>query len=637
MQRSAPAAAARAERRAVGGGGIPSLRTSTRPRSRAAAGRSRQLRSRAPPFSLTVAVVARCGSDSVASDVVERLERGFNQGAGAARRGVDRSRLAGARRTRDRRRRGPQESAREAMKVANSSASPTRDAREGHRRAARTAGELRALRRRGRRRAHRHRPLPLPPGPARRVGKRARGGAAARRRRPVPSRLGAPAPGLHRRSARRPRGGARALPRRRRFVGQLVDHRRQGQGLPRARLPWIRAGWLAARPARARHGRDRLRRCGDVPRAAPRARCGAFARSTGSLTARWLERALARGRSVDARRRARGQDVCAQLRACGSCTPGRDQLQIFVTRRCSGASTEGTRHVIAACRRRDRPLVARRPWSRSGTPPAADATRSRPTTALSSLRLHDDQARGGRAALAAQGEPDVVASIPGAIFGPGARSEHLSSSCASSPAAPMPFAPPGALSVVGIDDVVDGILLALVRRARPAPSAHRTGVRVARRVPSRGERAGVRLPRHRAARAVVGAAAARPSTPAPLDLFTPTALRMLAANFRFDSSRARSDMAPAAVRQCCAAIAWLRAGEAVRLTPAGSSLRRRRRCRRAAALALIRYRAAAGHAEQGDGHGEGDAGDDRNQPEDHAQTEEHAGQRQQEYPYARPR
>ena len=156
---------------------------------------------------------------------------------------------------------------------------------------------------------------------------------------------------------------------------------------------------------------------------------------------------------------------------------------------------------------------------------------------------------------------------PGAIFGTGARGPNtLKFLRKLASGMPMPFVPPGALSVVGVDDVVDGILLALERGVRGrryllTESAYES-LDLFRLAASE---LGVRAPRRTAPRALWSALefGARAIDPiAPLDLFTPTAIRMLGANFRFDSSRARRELgwSPRPFLEVLrGTIAWLRA------------------------------------------------------------------------------
>jgi len=233
-------------------------------------------------------------------------------------------------------------------------------------------------------------------------------------------------------------------------------------------------------------------------------------------------------------------------------------------------NVEGTRHVVDACRRNDvgRLLhvssVVAVGVARGGETLDEDAE-------FNGAPLRCDYTDTKRAAeelaLSASGELDVVAVNPGAIFGTGARGPNtLKFLRKLGSGMPMPFVPPGALSVVGVEDVVLGIVLALERGARGRRylltesayesldlfqlAAHELGVRPPRRTAPRGLWAVLEL----------GSRAVDPF--APLEMFTPTAIRMLGANFRFDSSRARRELGWSPrpfVEVLRATIAWLRA------------------------------------------------------------------------------
>jgi dihydroflavonol-4-reductase len=233
-------------------------------------------------------------------------------------------------------------------------------------------------------------------------------------------------------------------------------------------------------------------------------------------------------------------------------------------------NVEGTRNVVAACRRQ--PIgrllhvssVVAVGYARGAETLDEDAP-------YNGDELRCDYTTTKRAAeeiaLGAAGELDVVAVNPGAIFGAGARGPNTVKFLRKlAGGMPMPLVPPGALSVVGIDDVVLGIVLALERGVRGqryllTESAHES-LDVFRL--ACGE-LGVRAPRFTAPRPLWSAVelASRPiDLVAPLDLFTPTALRMLGANFRFDSSRARRELGWSPrpfVEVLRATIAWLRA------------------------------------------------------------------------------
>ncbi|MCC7014739.1 MAG: NAD-dependent epimerase/dehydratase family protein [Planctomycetes bacterium] len=150
-------------------------------------------------------------------------------------------------------------------------------------------------------------------------------------------------------------------------------------------------------------------------------------------------------------------------------------------------------------------------------------------------------------ALGAAGELDLVVVNPGAIFGGGARGPNTLKFLRQIAHGPrLPYVPPGSLSVVGVEDVVAGCLLALERGARGrryllTESVWRSidSFRVAAEV------LGVPPPRWPAPRALwraVGLGSALVDIVAPPKLLTPTAVRMLGAHFRFDARRARAEL-----------------------------------------------------------------------------------------------
>jgi dihydroflavonol-4-reductase len=230
----------------------------------------------------------------------------------------------------------------------------------------------------------------------------------------------------------------------------------------------------------------------------------------------------------------------------------------------------GTRHVIDACRTHPVGRVLH-----VSSVVAVGAARGGETldedAEFDGARLHSDYTDTKRAAeeiaLGAAGELDVVAVNPGAIFGTGARGPNtLKFLRKLARGMPMPFVPPGALSVVGVDDVVDGIVLALERGARG-----RRYLLTERAYESldlfqlAARELGVRAPCRTAPRGVwnaleLGARAVDPFV--QLELFTPTAMRMLGANFRFGSDRARRELGwrpRPFVEVLRGTIAWLRA------------------------------------------------------------------------------
>ncbi len=150
-------------------------------------------------------------------------------------------------------------------------------------------------------------------------------------------------------------------------------------------------------------------------------------------------------------------------------------------------------------------------------------------------------------ALQSAGELDVVVVSPGAVFGPNARKGNSLRFLRRIARGRLgPFAPPGSLSVVGVEDVADGSILALERglcgrRYLLVESVH-SGVELCARA---AEALGARGPRWSAPSALwraLALGAASIDRWRDLDLLTPESLRMLEAHFRFRADRARSEL-----------------------------------------------------------------------------------------------
>lgn len=150
-------------------------------------------------------------------------------------------------------------------------------------------------------------------------------------------------------------------------------------------------------------------------------------------------------------------------------------------------------------------------------------------------------------ALAVSGQLDVVVVNPGAIFGPApSGSNTLLFLKRVAEGGIGPVAPPGSVGVVGVADVVEGILLALRRGVRgrryllsESNLTHRELLELASSV------MGARPPRVTAPalswRALAGLAGVWDRL-RPLAEITPQSLRMIGAHFRFDASRAREEL-----------------------------------------------------------------------------------------------
>ncbi len=149
--------------------------------------------------------------------------------------------------------------------------------------------------------------------------------------------------------------------------------------------------------------------------------------------------------------------------------------------------------------------------------------------------------------LARRAELDVVVVNPGAIFGAALEPSNTTRflrSVASSRI--VPPSPPGSLSVVGVEDVAEGIALGLERGARGrryllTESNWRVGELFALVLNALGRRARtIRVPRP-IWRGVVGFARAIDRL-RPFEVAAPEALHLLGEHYRFDSRRAREEL-----------------------------------------------------------------------------------------------
>lgn len=169
--------------------------------------------------------------------------------------------------------------------------------------------------------------------------------------------------------------------------------------------------------------------------------------------------------------------------------------------------------------------------------------------------------------LEAAAERDVVVVNPAAIFGPGSRSANTTRFLQRFAAGALgPFAPPGSLSVVGVEDVAEGIRLALLRGARgrryllaescwTLRELFDLAAQVFERRPPRGT---VPLPLWRLGVAGAGLV----DRLRALELTTPQSLRLLGVHYRGDATRARRELGwePEPFRSVLArTVAWMRA------------------------------------------------------------------------------
>lgn len=213
-------------------------------------------------------------------------------------------------------------------------------------------------------------------------------------------------------------------------------------------------------------------------------------------------------------------------------------------------NVEGTRHVLEACRAVgvERLLHVSSVVAVGPAPPGAVQNEDSP---YREAGLACDYMRTKRAAedlvVGAAGALDVVVVNPGAIFGAGARGPNTLRFLRQLARGKLgPFSPPGALSVVGVQDVAEGCLLALERGRRGRRYLLTESWLESRALFDLAARTlGVQAPRWQAPRAVWGGLAvscALLDRVWPLELAAPQALRMLGARWAMDSSRARAEL-----------------------------------------------------------------------------------------------
>ncbi len=173
------------------------------------------------------------------------------------------------------------------------------------------------------------------------------------------------------------------------------------------------------------------------------------------------------------------------------------------------------------------------------------------TAAYDNSRLRVDYVDTKREAeelvLAAAGDLDVVVVNPGVIFGPVDRvSNTVRFIREMAIGRPPPLAPPGSVSVVGVEDAARGTLLALESGRRGARyllveshmSTHDLLNEIARAL-------AVEPIRRRASRAVwraIELSARAFDRVRPLEVLPPQALRALGVELRFDSARAKREL-----------------------------------------------------------------------------------------------
>jgi dihydroflavonol-4-reductase len=141
---------------------------------------------------------------------------------------------------------------------------------------------------------------------------------------------------------------------------------------------------------------------------------------------------------------------------------------------------------------------------------------------------------------------DVVVVNPGAIFGPAERESNTVRFLRKLQAGRMPLAPPGALSVVGVEDVARGCILALARGQRGRRYLLVESVHACDALFEMAARAlGGRPPLATVPRVLWPAVVASIrllDAVVPQELVTPQSLKMLGLRFAFSAARARSEL-----------------------------------------------------------------------------------------------
>ena len=149
-------------------------------------------------------------------------------------------------------------------------------------------------------------------------------------------------------------------------------------------------------------------------------------------------------------------------------------------------------------------------------------------------------------AMAASGGLEVVVVNPSAIFGLAGPRSNSAFFLRRAAAGAVRVAPPGTVGVVGVEDVADGTLAALLRgRAGQRYLLSECSLRLSALLDLVAAECGVSGPRvvvPGPAWALLGAGARVADLARPLDRLTPQSVRMLGAHFRIRAERAREDL-----------------------------------------------------------------------------------------------
>ena len=141
---------------------------------------------------------------------------------------------------------------------------------------------------------------------------------------------------------------------------------------------------------------------------------------------------------------------------------------------------------------------------------------------------------------------DTVVVNPGAIFGPASVGSNSAYFLRRAAAGGVRVAPPGGVSVVGVDDTAEGVVLALTRGRRGRRYLLcESNLRLSELLALVARRAGARPPRWTVppgAWSFLTRAAASWDRRRPLERLTPQAMRMVGVHWRADAARAREEL-----------------------------------------------------------------------------------------------
>jgi len=148
--------------------------------------------------------------------------------------------------------------------------------------------------------------------------------------------------------------------------------------------------------------------------------------------------------------------------------------------------------------------------------------------------------------LASCGELDCVVVNPGAIFGPATEHSNSAYFLRKAAAGDVRIAPPGGVSVVGVDDAATGVVQALTRGRRGRRYLLcESNYSLRELLTLVAELAGARAPRWTvppALWATLRRTAALWDRSRPLERLTPQAIRMIGVHWRADARRAREEL-----------------------------------------------------------------------------------------------